>query len=84
MDILNLSTKDKIKKYRQTKDSRLRHEIIKENMNLVFLVVCKYGYAKSTGISEDELESYGYEGLIYAIDHFDINSNNAFNFYAIK
>lgn len=81
---MNLSTKDRIKKYRQTKDSRLRHEIIKENMNLVFLVVCKYGYAKSTGISKDELESYGYEGLIYAIDHFDIDSNNAFNFYAIK
>ena len=36
---MNLSTKDRIKKYRQTKDSRLRHEIIKENMNLTNLIL---------------------------------------------
>lgn len=81
---MNLSTIDKIKKYRKTNDSKLRDEIILDNMKLVPLLIRNHNYSKSTEISEEELESYGYEGLIYAIDHFDISSNNIFELYANK
>lgn len=39
-------------------------------------------YAKYTGLEQQELESYGYEGLIFAVDNFLPDKNASFILYA--
>ena len=72
---------EKIKLYQETKDPSLREEIIKDNMRLVSFVA--YKYASYTGIDLYELESYGYEGLMIALEKFDFSYNCIFSTYAI-
>lgn len=74
-------TLKKIKLYQETKDLNLREEIIKDNMRLVSFIA--YKYAIYTGIDLHELESYGYEGLIVALEKFDFNFKCIFATYAI-
>ena len=74
-------TLEKIKIYRQNGDQKIREEIITENMRLVPYVA--YRFAMSTKIDQHELESYGYEGLILALEKFDINFKCAFSTYAV-
>ena len=71
----------KIELYKQNNDQRLREEIITDNMRLVPYVA--YRYAMSTGINQHELESYGYEGLILALENFDVSYGCAFSTYAV-
>ena len=59
----------KIVMYKQNHDQKLREEIITDNMRLVPYVA--YRYAIATGINQHELESYGYEALILALEKFD-------------
>ena len=62
-------------------DINLRNEIIKHNLKLVTSVVYKYSNNEN---SISDLISYGNEGLIYAVDHFDPTLNIAFSTYAIS
>ena len=71
----------KIELYKQNGDQKLREEIITDNMRLVPYVA--YRYAISTSIDQHELESYGYEGLILALEKFDISYGCAFSTYAV-
>ena len=71
----------KIKLYKETKDKRLQNEIIKESMVLVPDIARRY--SKNTHIDQQELESYGYEGLVKALEKFNINRGNHFFNYAI-
>jgi len=73
---------EKFIRYKKTNDPALREEIIKDNMRLVPYVACRY--ASSTKIDQKELESYGYEGLILAVDNFDENFANTFSTFAIS
>lgn len=58
----------------------IRNKLINSNLRLVRFIASRYaGYTK---LSVHELESYGYEGLIYAINHFDIKRDNKFITYA--
>ena len=50
---------------------------IKDNMHLVNFVA--YKYAAYTGIDLYELESYGYEGLMVALENFDFSYNCTFS-----
>lgn len=75
-------TLQKIELYKQNNDQKLREEIITDNMRLVPYVA--YRYAISTGINQHELESYGYEGLILALEKFDVNYGCTFSNYAIS
>ncbi len=75
-------TLQKLSSYRQNKDSKLRDEIILDNMRLVPYVA--YRYAIATKIDQHDLESYGYEGLILAIENFDVNCSWAFSTYAVS
>ena len=70
-------TLKKIQLYQDTYDSILREEIIKDNMHLVNFVA--YKYAAYTGIDLYELESYGYEGLMVALENFDFSYNCTFS-----
>lgn len=74
-------TLQKIRLYKQNGDQKLREEIITDNMRLVPYVA--YRYAISTNINQHELESYGYEGLILALENFDINNGSTFSVYAV-
>ena len=72
---------EKIKIYKQTNNQKIREGIIMENMNLVSYVSRKY--AAYTGINKEDLESYGSEGLIMALENYDINYGSVFSNYAI-
>lgn len=74
-------TLQKIKLYKQNGDQKLREEIITDNMRLVPYVA--YRYAMSTSINQHELESYGYEGLILALEKFDVSYGCTFSSYAV-
>lgn len=74
-------TLQKISLYKQNNDSKLREEIITDNMRLVPYVA--YRYAIATSINQHELESYGYEGLILALEKYDISIGCAFSTYAV-
>lgn len=71
----------KLALYKQTKDIKLRDEIITDNMRLVGYVVHKY--ASSTNINRHELESYGNEALIMAVENFDVDKGYHFSTFAI-
>lgn len=70
----------KIKLYKKTKDKRLQNAIIKESMVLVPTIACEY--SKDTHIDQQELESYGYEGLAKALEKFNPKRENNFFDYA--
>lgn len=71
----------KIVMYKQNHDQKLREEIITDNMRLVPYVA--YRYAIATGINQHELESYGYEALILALEKFDFIYGGTFSTYAV-
>lgn len=75
-------TLQKIELYKKNNDRKMREEIITDNMRLVPYVA--YRYALSTNINQHELESYGYEGLILALENFDVSFGCAFSTYAIS
>ena len=74
-------TLQKISLYKQNKDLKLMEEIITDNMRLVPYVAHRYAIA--TSINQHELESYGYEGLILALEKYDISIGCAFSTYAV-
>lgn len=73
-----------LKKYRDTKDATLKEKLVLGNLGLVDKIAKQY--IKSDEDSIDELRSYGYEGLLKAIDAFKFDSTRKKNFssYAIK
>ncbi len=70
----------KIKLYKKTKDKRLQNAIIKESMVLVPAIAREY--SKDTYFDQQELESYGYEGLVKALEKFNPKRENNFFDYA--
>ena len=72
---------ERIAQYQQNKDVLLRNEILKNNLRLVSFVAYKYSII--TGINIHELESFGYEGLIYATEKFNTNKGCRFSTYAV-
>lgn len=75
-------TQEKIRLYKQNQDQNIKNEIITDNMRLVPYVA--YRYAISTGINQHELESYGYEGLILALEKYEDDFGCLFSTYAIS
>lgn len=77
-------------KYNELKDDatkekeaiEIRNEIIKANMRLVSFV--NYKLAMYYGFDIDELNSYGYEALIEAIEHFNYTSGYKFSTFAYR
>jgi len=70
----------KIKEYKRTKNIKLRDEIITNNIPLVRYLAYKYAiYAQ---IDKEELESFGYEGLMIALEKYNLNSNTLFSTFA--
>lgn len=67
--LLEREVTEKLALYEQTKSKEIRDEIIINYMYIVKKMVEKI--ADKTGFSADDLEGYGYEGLIRAVDHLN-------------
>lgn len=61
---------------------KLRDEIILGNMNLVDYAI--HNFFRFLDIDEQELKSYGYDGLIVALESYNFKYNLAFSTYAIS
>lgn len=64
-------------------DSEIREDIILHNLRLVVSIASRY-VSKNSNFSFFEVLSFGNEGLIYAIDKYDIDNGCAFSTYASK
>ena len=72
----------KFKLYYHSKDKKLKEELINQNINLIGYVSRKTNFKKL--VSFDEIESYGKEGLIFAVEHYNPYMNVKFSSYAYK
>lgn len=70
----------KLKLFKLTNDPIIREQIIVGNMRLVTYIAFKF--AGMFEVDEDELDQYGYLGLINAVDTFDSSKGNSFSSYA--
>lgn len=61
-------------------DSNIRKKLIESNIYLVLNII-RINF-NDIDFSEEELVSIGIEGLIFAIDHFDVNQKVGFIFFA--
>ena len=61
---------------------KVRNKLIERNVRLVDYVLFKMH--RYYDISIDEYRTYGYEGLIYAVEHYDCSLGYAFSTYAYK
>lgn len=73
---------EKFALFKVSKDPVIRQQLIMHNMRLVPYVTWKY--ASFYGIDIYELESYGYEGLIEAVERFDVTMGFKFSTFAIS
>ena len=71
---------DKLREYNLTKSLKIRNEIVLICTPLVDSVAKKYDGMDKT-LKIDELKSYGYEGLISAIETFNNNRGNFINYF---
>ncbi len=71
---------DQFKIYAVTKDPVIREQLIIQNLNQVPYIAWKY--ARKYHFSFEQLESFGYEGLIMAVDRFDVTKGFQFATYA--
>lgn len=62
-----------IKKYQETNNLKYRNKLAESYIRMVNCYALKY--VDLTGIDLDELASYGYEGLLFAIDNMDLSKN---------
>ena len=67
--------------YKKTGDKKIRQILIESNMRLIPFVT--WHMAKYYNIDREELDSYGYESLIIAVDTFNPYFGTRFSTYAI-
>lgn len=71
---------EKFVKLKNSKDLQIREEIILGTMHLVTYYA--WFYSKIFMMELEEIEQYGYEGLINAVDHFNLAKEKDFYIYA--
>ena len=86
-DILKNQLKEKetlqlFKIYNSTNKKIIKERIIIGNLRFVYRMVWKF--AKENNLKPEEIESYGYEGLIEAVNNYDYNIGHPFSNHAIK
>lgn len=68
-----------LKKYQETHDITDRNKVVESYIRMVNSIALKY--ADITGIDQDELASYGYEGLIISIDNLDLSKKFSSSYF---
>lgn len=61
--------KEKFIQYYETRDPELREELILRNIRIVPYIT--WSIAKNSDVDREELDGYGYEGLIEAVDKYN-------------
>ena len=78
-----IALKDLWKRYKETGDSRAREQLVVAYSPLVKYVAGRMSSGLPAHVEEADLISYGLEGLINAIERFDIDRDIKFETYAI-
>lgn len=68
--------------YKASHKQEIKDKIFNANIKLVFSIVSKYKNLKGIGI--DEVQHFGFIGLVCAINHFDPSKNIRFSTYATR
>ena len=68
--------------YSRTKDPNIKRRLIETNLKLIPWVT--YKLSIRYGFNQDELNGYGYEGLVNAIEKFDLSKGYKISTYAYK
>ncbi len=72
----------KFKEWNETRDSSVREELIIGNMKLAQkIAICM---SKKYKVDPEEWTQYAYEGLIHAVDTYNMDFGYTFSFYAAK
>ena len=72
------------RKYKKTKDEKLREEIIKKYLYLVKYVAGRTAISLPSSVELGDLISYGIFGLFDAIEKYDVEQGNKFETYAVS
>lgn len=72
------------RKYKKTKDPKLREEIIEKYLYLVKYVAGRTAINLPSNIDLGDLVSYGILGLFDAIEKYDVEQGNKFETYAVS
>jgi len=80
----NLAMFEELAKRKEIGDSvtaeKLRHEIIEANKNLAYWIANHF--SESAEVEKGDIQSFAFEGLIYAVDNFDDKMGYRFSTYA--
>lgn len=80
----NLAMFEKLAENKEIGDSasaeKLRHEIIEANKNLAYWIANHF--SESAEVEKGDIQSFAFEGLIYAVDNFDYKMGYRFSTYA--
>ena len=69
---------EKLKEYQNNRSIELRNEIVLMTLSIVDYVA--FPYYNMNKIAKEELKSYGYEGLISAVENYELNSGKFVNY----
>lgn len=78
-DIKKVDTKTLFKKFKETKDRKIREELIERHLYIAEILSKKYA---NRGIDYDDIYQVASIGLIYAIDRYDIDKGFEFSSFA--
>lgn len=73
---------EKLREYRETNNIKIRNEIIEMCLPLILHSIDISG--KYVDVSKEDIYSYACEGLMYAIDKYDVSFNTLFRIYAMN
>ena len=66
--------------YKNNPSDELLEKVVKDNMKIISLSA--FAFSRISGVDVEELKSYGYEGLLLAIDRFDPEKSKDFYTYS--
>lgn len=72
------------KKYKRTKSSAIREEIVRKYLYLVKYVAGRVAIGLPPNVEFNDLVSYGILGLFDAIDKYDVSQGNKFETYGVS
>lgn len=78
-DITEIDTKTLFKQLKETKDKKIREELIERHIYIAEILSKKYA---NRGIDYDDIYQVACIGLIYAVDRFDIDKGYEFSSFA--
>lgn len=79
LELNKKDTKQLFKKYKETKDLKIREELVKRHLYMAEILAKKYA---NKGIEYEDIYQVACIGLIYAIDRYDLEKGYEFSSFA--